>query len=131
MIHLNVNNRVPAPGDCPALFCFLSCVKGEFMSLRVVQAGDWPEGISTPEDRARLARYAEALAFYEGDQWLGRRQRGEVRLTFNYARALLRKVASYSFPAPVTFSVPADEETPPSGGRWPKGPEGAEAASRA
>jgi hypothetical protein len=80
------------------------------MSLRVVQAGDWPEGISTPEDRARLARYAEALAFHEGDQWLGRRQRGEVRLTFNYARALLRKVASYTFPAQVTFSIPANED---------------------
>ena len=31
---------------------------------------------------------------------------GETRLTFNYARALMRKVASYVFPAPVTFTVP-------------------------
>jgi hypothetical protein len=94
--------------------------------------GDWPEGIGTAEDRGRLTRYAEALAFYEGDQWIGRRQRGETRLTFNYARALLRKVASYVFPATVSFSVPAEGETPPGGGRWPKGPEGDEAtASRA
>jgi hypothetical protein len=94
---------------------FVSRVKGAFMQLRVLQAGDWPEGIATAEDRARLARYAEALAFYEGDQWLGRRQRGEVRLTFNYARALLRKVASYVFPAPVTFSVPADGDDEAAG----------------
>lgn len=59
-----------------------------------------------PGDRVRLARYAEALAFYEGEQWLGRRQRGETRLTFNYARALIRKVASYVFSGPVIFSVP-------------------------
>lgn len=57
------------------------------------------------EDRARFARYNEASAFFDGDQWLGRRQRGETRLTVNYARSLMRKVASYVFPAPVTFTV--------------------------
>ncbi len=67
----------------------------------------WRPGTGQTEDRARLARYAEALAFYEGSQWPGRRQRGETRLTFNYARALVCKMASYVFPAPVTFSVPA------------------------
>jgi hypothetical protein len=63
--------------------------------------------VGLPADQERLARYTEALAFFEGDQWLGRRRRGETRLTFNYARALVRKVASYVFPAPVTFSVPS------------------------
>jgi hypothetical protein len=67
-------------------------------------------------DQARFARYAEALAFYEGDQWNGRRRRGEVRLTFNYARTLVRKVASYVFPAPVTFSVPSTGYRVPSDG---------------
>jgi hypothetical protein len=67
----------------------------------------WPPGLVTAEDRARWAAYADALEFYEGTQWLGRRRRGEVRLTVNYARALVRKTASYVFPAPVTFSVPA------------------------
>ena len=62
-----------------------------------------------PGDRARLARYAATLAFYEGEQWLGRRQRGETRLTLNYARALVRKVASYVFSGPVTFSVPEQD----------------------
>ena len=67
----------------------------------------WPPGLLTAADRERFARYAAALAFYEGDQWLGRRRRGETRLVVNYARALVRKVASYVFPAPVTFTVPA------------------------
>lgn len=67
---------------------------------------DWPTGLATEDDRLRVARYAEALAFFEGDQWLGKRRRGEARLTFNYARTLVRKVAAYVFPAPVTFSVP-------------------------
>jgi hypothetical protein len=67
----------------------------------------WPAGLASEDDRLRFARYAEALAFYEGEQWLGRRARGETRLTFNYARTLIRKVAAYVFPAPVTFSIPA------------------------
>lgn len=65
----------------------------------------WPAGVVLPADRERFGRYAEALEFYQGEQWLGRRRRGETRLTVNYARALLRKVASYVFPEPVTFTV--------------------------
>ena len=64
-------------------------------------ATGWPPGLASDADRERFARYADALAFYEGGQWLGKRRRGEARLTFNYARALVRKVASYVFPAPV------------------------------
>src|SRR5215207_6507077 len=67
----------------------------------------WPPGMVSAADRERFARYAEARAFYDGAQWLGRRRRGEIRLTVNYARALVRKIASYVFSAPVTFSVPA------------------------
>lgn len=65
----------------------------------------WPSGLLAAEDRARFARYAEALAFFEGAQWLGRPRRGETRLTFNYARAVVRKTAAYVFPVPVTFTV--------------------------
>jgi hypothetical protein len=68
----------------------------------------WPPGVLDAEDRARFARYAEALAFYEGGQWLGRSRRGETRLTFNYARAVVRKTAAYVYPAPVTFTIPAE-----------------------
>ena len=46
-------------------------------------------------DNGRRARYRENLRFYEGDQWPGRARRGERRLTFNYARALIDKVTSY------------------------------------
>ena len=37
---------------------------------------------------------------------MGKRRATEIRMTFNYARTLVRKVSSYLFPAPVTFSVP-------------------------
>ncbi|MFN8594014.1 MAG: phage portal protein [Thermomicrobiales bacterium] len=67
----------------------------------------WPSGILTAADRARFARYAEAIAFVDGAQWLGRQRRGETRLTFNYARVMVRKTAAYVFPAPVTFTIPA------------------------
>ncbi|MCC7023020.1 MAG: phage portal protein, partial [Thermomicrobiales bacterium] len=69
----------------------------------------WPPGVLGAEDRARFARYAEALAFYEGEQWLGRPRRGETRLTFNYARAIVRKTAAYVFPEPATFTVAPGE----------------------
>ena len=67
----------------------------------------WPPHTLTPEDRARFTRYAEAAAFVAGAQWLGRPRRGEARLTFNYARVVVRKTAAYVYPAPVTFTVPA------------------------
>ncbi|HEV2529177.1 MAG TPA: phage portal protein [Thermomicrobiales bacterium] len=66
------------------------------------------------DDAARFARYREALAFYDGDQWSGRPARAEHRLTINYARALVRKVASYLFPAPVTFAVPPRTDASPT-----------------
>jgi YD repeat-containing protein len=46
-------------------------------------------------DEDRLRRYRENLAFYRGDQWPARPRRGERRLTFNYAKALVDKVTSY------------------------------------
>jgi hypothetical protein len=59
-------------------------------------------------DAARRARYRELLDFYEGRQWPGKPLPGERRLTANYARALVRKVASYLFPEPPTFSAVPD-----------------------
>jgi hypothetical protein len=72
----------------------------------------WPPGTLGPDDEARFRRYAEALAFWQGEQWSERARRGETRLVFNYARTLVRKVASYVFPAPVSFSVPAEPDEP-------------------
>ena len=62
------------------------------------------------EDRARVGRYAEHAAFAGGEQWAGKARRGETRLTLNYARALIRKSASYCFPAPVRFSVESADD---------------------
>ncbi len=59
-------------------------------------------------DAARRARYRALLDFYEGQQWAGRPLPGERRLTANYARALVRKTASYLFPEPVAFSAIPD-----------------------
>ena len=61
---------------------------------------DWPA-----EDRARVGRYAANERFAGGEQWTGRVRRNEPRLTLNYARTLIRKTASYCFPAPVRFNV--------------------------
>ncbi|HYI14108.1 MAG TPA: phage portal protein [Thermomicrobiales bacterium] len=59
-------------------------------------------------DIERMNRYRTYLDFYSGQQWTGRRRAGETRLTFNYARTLIQKSASYLFPRPVTFNVIAD-----------------------
>jgi hypothetical protein len=73
-------------------------------------------------DEARYRRYAEARAFAGGDQWATPPRRGEARLTFNYARAVVRKTAAYVFPAPVTFRA---------AGARPEEEAGAAAAERA
>jgi len=82
-------------------------------SSRVPDNGDWrmwPAGMIGPDDRMRFARYARFLEFANGQQWTERARRGEQRLVFNYARSLVRKTASYVFPEPVTFNVPAQSE---------------------
>jgi hypothetical protein len=68
----------------------------------------WPDVVLTTDDADRLARYADYRAFYDGAQWLGRAQRNETRLVFNYARSLVRKTSSYVFPAPVRHAVTPD-----------------------
>jgi hypothetical protein len=77
----------------------------------------WPRGVRSPEDDARVAAYAAALAFYQGAQWTDRPRRGELRLVFNYARTLIRKSASYVFPGPVSFSAITDPATREAGNR--------------
>lgn len=62
-------------------------------------------------DAARLARYRDYLDFFEGRQWTGRPLPGERRLTVNYARVLIRKLVSYIFPEPVSFSVVPDGDS--------------------
>lgn len=88
----------------------------------------WPRlasvGRDDPDaaDEARWRRYAAARAFAEGDQWTAPPRRGEARLTFNYAGAVVRKTAAYVFPGPVTFRAV---------GAGPEDEAGAAAAERA
>jgi hypothetical protein len=63
----------------------------------------------TPDDSARLARYAEYRAVYNGQQWEGLPRPGERRLTFNYARVFVNKAASYLMGQPPQIRVEADE----------------------
>jgi hypothetical protein len=84
-------------------------MEGSIMLDTTTGAGlwQWLEG----RDTARMNRYRKYLAFYEGEQWDERRRAGERRLTVNYARALVRKSASYLMPRPVTFDVREEGKT--------------------
>jgi hypothetical protein len=62
---------------------------------------DWLSG----QDVDRMSRYRAMLDFYNGQQWERRRRAGETRLTANYARALVRKTASYVLSEPPSFSI--------------------------
>ncbi len=46
-------------------------------------------------DQDRIAGYRQLLDYYRGAHWEGRERRGEKRLTLNYARVFIDKVASY------------------------------------
>jgi hypothetical protein len=60
----------------------------------------------TAEDGARFDAYARAAAFFAGEQWPERARPGDPPpLVFNYARALMRKTASYVFSGHVGTSV--------------------------
>ncbi|HEY54871.1 MAG TPA: phage portal protein [Dehalococcoidia bacterium] len=58
------------------------------------------------QDLDRLRGYRELLDFYHGRQWEGRERRGEKRLTFNYTKVFIDKVASYLMSG-VNFAVEA------------------------
>lgn len=60
-------------------------------------------------DAARLRRYQEARAFYDGTQWEHQRISNRTRLTLNYARRLMQSAVAYMFASPVTFDVPTTE----------------------
>jgi hypothetical protein len=62
-------------------------------------------------DMERLRAYADNLAFYQGEQWLGTQRRRERRLTFNYAKALVEKTTSYLMSG-IGFAVDAVDPSP-------------------
>ena len=65
-------------------------------------------------DADRLRRYREHLDFYHGRQWTGTARRRERRLTFNYARAVVDKAASY-LKTGLDFAVDPVADTPSAG----------------
>ncbi|MGI8587710.1 MAG: phage portal protein [Chloroflexia bacterium] len=74
--------------------------------------GIWPlsvPGAQTAHTLARIARYAEYRAFYNGDQWEDLPAPGERRLTFNYARVFVNKAASYLLGKPVGYDARSAE----------------------
>lgn len=52
----------------------------------------------------RMARYAQAWAFYLGHHWAYRREAGEPQLVFNYVKALSDFLTNFSFSRGMTFS---------------------------
>ena len=59
------------------------------------------------EDSERLRRYREHLEFYQGKQWNEPQRRRDRRLTFNYAKTVIEKTASYTMSG-VLFAVDPD-----------------------
>jgi hypothetical protein len=62
-------------------------------------------------DAERMRRYRANLDFYHGRQWIGQPRRRERRLTFNYARAIVDKIASYLMTG-LDFAVDPPDPTP-------------------
>lgn len=56
---------------------------------------DFKPGDLNRRDLDRMRRYRELLDFYQGTQWQSREKPGEKHLTFNYARVVVDKIASY------------------------------------
>jgi len=56
---------------------------------------DFKFGDLNRRDTDRMRRYRDMLDFYQGTQWPGRERLGEKHLTFNYARVVVDKMASY------------------------------------
>jgi len=61
-------------------------------------------------DTERIAGYRQLLDHYRGRHWEGRERRGEKRLTLNYAKVFIDKVASYLMSG-VTVAVDSQQDT--------------------
>ena len=62
----------------------------------------------TTLDSERLRAYRGNLEFYEGLQWTESQRRRDRRLTFNYARTIIEKTASYTMSGLTSVVDPAD-----------------------
>ncbi|MBI2852448.1 MAG: phage portal protein [Chloroflexi bacterium] len=61
-------------------------------------------------DSERMRNYKALLDFYQGIHWDGRERRGDKRLTFNYSKVFVEKVASYLMSG-VSFAVDPVEDS--------------------
>ncbi|MDO8615539.1 MAG: phage portal protein [Dehalococcoidia bacterium] len=59
-------------------------------------------------DAPRLRAYRDNLEFYQGRQWTEPQRRRERRLTFNYAKTIIEKTASYTMTG-VSFVVDPED----------------------
>jgi hypothetical protein len=88
--------------------------KGANVAAEVVSTGQQPRVARSTQlaqaDSLRVAGYRAYLDFYNGYQWDGLPAPNEKRLTFNYARVVVNKAASYLMGKGVGFAV-----TPPDG----------------
>ncbi|MCH7809099.1 MAG: phage portal protein [Chloroflexi bacterium] len=73
----------------------------------------------TTLDSERMRAYRGNLEFYQGRQWTESQRRRDRRLTFNYARTIVEKTASYTMSGLASVVDPADAS-----------PEAAEASRR-
>ena len=69
-------------------------------TVQLAPSGGSADALPLPQqlarrDMSRLRAYRENLDFYHGAQWLEPRRRRERRLTFNYAKTIVEKTASY------------------------------------
>jgi len=62
----------------------------------------------TTLDSERMRAYRGNLEFYEGRQWTESQRRRDRRLTFNYARTIIEKTASYTMSGLTSVVDPAD-----------------------
>ena len=88
-----------------------AAVPGRGMSTETLPLPQQLERLDSP----RLRAYRENLEFYQGRQWLDNQRRRERRLTFNYAKTVIEKTASYTM-AGVGFVVDPEDgsaEPPP------------------
>src|SRR5918911_3826950 len=65
------------------------------------------------DDSARLQRYRDYLAFYEGQHYLAPR-RGRTNLVVNYARTIVDKGVSFLIGRGVGFAVEGPTPIPPT-----------------
>jgi Phage portal protein, SPP1 Gp6-like len=74
-------------------------------------ADNFKPGDLARRDNERMRRYKELLDIYQGVQWQGRERPGEKRLTFNYARVIIDKLASYLMSGAKVVVDPTDDST--------------------